>query len=476
MERRKIVLRMLLVCAMFVLFLSVLLSVLRGTSDAGPDTIAEIQADQLESPAEPASDEAIAEAQADLPEREQTSRMHNEAITEYDTQLSPPQSEFLTIELSGYELTADDLFRERHTYLIDADYAIPLLEFESMRFDVFLTDAPHGYIAINHVRTISRYVPYRIPFTQREYCAARLIVYMLLAKGFDAEQIEVQYFNIDDPENEYILNPAADSTAIMETRGWLPNQTLREHSQNIILTIPGQSEKKIVIGAHYDSLPYAGASDNASGVALLLESAQRMMYTDNYYTLVYVFFGAEEIGLIGAFYFYNSLTEDEQDNILLMINADSLFEGPHPIFGVGYYEERFFGVLGYTGMPESNEVSLRIEELASKLNRDRDLGLWNAPEVIGLATDHLAFLFNGHTVMYFIGIEIASYILVANGDSYSYAPRKRHLHGAGPFPFLHSERDTYDFISNERPGLMEDNLYSFGVFLEEVLLMLVYRQ
>ena len=133
-------------------------------------------------------------------------------------------------------------------------------------------------------------------------------------------------------------------------------------SQNIILTVPGLSDEAIVVGAHYDSVLYPGASDNASGVALLLESAQRMLNIDNYHTIVYVFFGGEEVGLVGSTYYVSSLSEQDHDNILFMVNADVLIEGPYLVYGTG-------------GMPEiddedeiENLRELLIEELVERVN------------------------------------------------------------------------------------------------------------
>lgn len=52
-----------------------------------------------------------------------------------------------------------------------------------------------------------------------------------------------------------------------------------------------------------------------------------------------MFFGVHELGNWGALYFYNSLTQQRQDNIVMMINADALVGGPYLMYsattGVG---------------------------------------------------------------------------------------------------------------------------------------------
>jgi hypothetical protein len=101
-------------------------------------------------------------------------------------------------------------------------------------------------------------------------------------------------------------------------------------SFNIIAIKQGDSDKQIVIGAHYDSVDdegSQGADDNASGVAVLLETAKRVVNIETPYTLVFVAFGAEEVGLWGSAYFVDELKTGEQINIIGMVNLDSLVAG-----------------------------------------------------------------------------------------------------------------------------------------------------
>jgi TonB family C-terminal domain len=120
-------------------------------------------------------------------------------------------------------------------------------------------------------------------------------------------------------------------------------------SQNIVAVLPGSDsllrEEYIVIGAHYDHLGrqlrvvngeetwmlYPGADDNASGVALMLELAR--MAADQPYmfkrSLVFVGFGAEEIGLFGSWYFVNRAFSQIY-NTVGMLNLDMLGRSGRP--------------------------------------------------------------------------------------------------------------------------------------------------
>lgn len=106
-------------------------------------------------------------------------------------------------------------------------------------------------------------------------------------------------------------------------------------SYNIVGERIGTSGKQILLGAHYDSAPSSstldrtnleGTNDNASGVGVLLELAQRLSAATTH-TVKFIFFGAEEIGLVGSEAYANSLSQPEIDNTLVMVNFDSLVFG-----------------------------------------------------------------------------------------------------------------------------------------------------
>jgi len=120
---------------------------------------------------------------------------------------------------------------------------------------------------------------------------------------------------------------------------------LRENkvtTQNIIAKIPSQDSKSyIIIGAHYDHLGYGGpnsgsrrpdtnaihygADDNASGVAAMLEIAEKLESIRDSLNknLVFIGFGAEEQGLIGSKYFMEHSNINPK-NIEAMINIDMI--------------------------------------------------------------------------------------------------------------------------------------------------------
>lgn len=114
-------------------------------------------------------------------------------------------------------------------------------------------------------------------------------------------------------------------------------------SPNIIATREGTSDQQIIVGAHYDNAPSSssldrsgleGVNDNASGVGVLLELAQRLEPNPEN-TVKFVLFGAEEIGLVGSEYYANNMSTEEIDNTLVMVNLDSLIVGDKMYFNSG---------------------------------------------------------------------------------------------------------------------------------------------
>jgi len=109
--------------------------------------------------------------------------------------------------------------------------------------------------------------------------------------------------------------------------------------KNVIAILRGTvtPESYIVTGGHHDSMSGSpmtdapGADDNASGTAAVMETA-RVLKRIGYQpagSIVFVTFGAEEIGLVGS-YVYAQQAFNTGMNIKLMINHDMISYRPNP--------------------------------------------------------------------------------------------------------------------------------------------------
>ncbi len=121
----------------------------------------------------------------------------------------------------------------------------------------------------------------------------------------------------------------------------LQDQRLR--SQNVIGIVPGTArpDSTLLVTAHYDHLGalgtgvyFPGANDNASGVALLLALARHFKHRPARYTLVFVAFSGEEVGLVGSRYFAEHPVVDLSKTRFLL-NFDMVASGKDGITVVG---------------------------------------------------------------------------------------------------------------------------------------------
>lgn len=138
---------------------------------------------------------------------------------------------------------------------------------------------------------------------------------------------------------------------------------------NIIGFLDNQAAYTIVVGAHYDHIGYGdlgnskdslnigkihnGADDNASGVAGLLELAKH--YAKNRikerFNLLFIAFGAEELGLLGSKYF-TEYPVVALNTIHWMLNMDMIgrYNPGNGVAVIGYGTSSYFPEI-FKGIP-----------------------------------------------------------------------------------------------------------------------------
>jgi aminopeptidase Y len=100
----------------------------------------------------------------------------------------------------------------------------------------------------------------------------------------------------------------------------------RETFNIIAETKEGDADNVIVLGAHLDSVQAgAGINDDGSGTTALLEIVSSFKkYTGLKNKVRFIWWGAEESGLIGSLYYTRSLPEEERDKIRFYLNFDMI--------------------------------------------------------------------------------------------------------------------------------------------------------
>ena len=120
-------------------------------------------------------------------------------------------------------------------------------------------------------------------------------------------------------------------------------------TRNIIAETPGGDPGRVVVvGAHLDSVPRgAGINDNGSGSAGILEIAEQLGARDQSdlkQKVRFMWFSAEEFGLLGSAAYVAGLPQSERDRIELMLNFDMIgspnfvrfvYDGDNSAFPVG---------------------------------------------------------------------------------------------------------------------------------------------
>ncbi|MDQ3020725.1 MAG: M28 family peptidase [Bacteroidota bacterium] len=167
-------------------------------------------------------------------------------------------------------------------------------------------------------------------------CKREIIENIFKANGLDLLKIQNEIDSTKSP-NSFLLD---NTTAIIETHV----EPLTITTDNVIGFLEGNDpvlkNEVIVIGAHRDHLGYGGygslysgsdkqihngADDNASGIAGLLEIAQKISADKNNLkrSILFIGFGAEEAGLLGSVFFTKSEIF-EKLNIVAMLNMDMI--------------------------------------------------------------------------------------------------------------------------------------------------------
>ena len=158
-------------------------------------------------------------------------------------------------------------------------------------------------------------------------------------------------------------------------------------SRNVVVKMPGDSSggRVVVLGAHYDTTPGTqGANDNGSGVATVMTIIREIADEDFPFDLWFVLFGAEELGLYGSRHFVDSLSMEERDSIVAMLNFD--------VVGTGEVAE----VIGDDGLVEA----------AIAHGAAIDIEVRRGVPLEGASSDHTSFRVVGIPAAFFLADDL----------------------------------------------------------------------
>lgn len=212
---------------------------------------------------------------------------------------------------------------------------------------------------------------------------------------------------------------------------------------------PKLNDEFVVIGAHYDHLgmggegsgsrvpdtlaPHLGADDNGSGVVGLLNLAKRLSEksTEIKRSIMFVSFGAEELGLLGSKHFVQNLPVDVS-KIVAMLNMDM----------IGRLNDQNEVAIAGTG------TAPNFEALLNELAGTSPLKLSYSPEGFG-ASDHASF--------YAADIPVLFYTTGAHPEYHTPADSPDKINYEGIVEVVNLVEQTVLHIANtiERPQFTE---------------------
>jgi len=146
----------------------------------------------------------------------------------------------------------------------------------------------------------------------------------------------------------FIIKDAAVPVEIKRIKYKVKNDFIKNiTTQNVIAQVKGTTypDSIVLFTAHYDHIGQmdetsyvAGANDNASGTAMLINLAEYYAKNPAPYTTVFIAFGGEELGLLGSKHFVDSWWLNLED-IKFQINLDIVGGGSE---GVQIVNSRVF--------------------------------------------------------------------------------------------------------------------------------------
>ena len=278
----------------------------------------------------------------------------------------------------------------------------------------------YGDIAYDHIYELSEEIGARVAGSSEEFEAMEYIKDAFEDIGY---KTEIQEFTINNRGNK---------------------------SYNVIATKDGKSSKELIVGGHYDSVNTdgsKGADDSASGIGVILETAERLKNIKTPYTVKFVAFGAEEGGLKGSKHYVSEMDKKEIENTVAMINLDSLIAGD---------KMYVHGSLGDKGFVR--EQALNIAE-KKKLNLEINPGLNSTyPEgTTGGWSDHGPF---DNVGIPYAAFEATNWE-IGDNDGYTQTENFGSI--------WHTKNDNLEFFETNFPGRVEERLTTFSEVLTELI-------
>jgi Zn-dependent M28 family amino/carboxypeptidase len=159
---------------------------------------------------------------------------------------------------------------------------------------------------------------------------------------------------------------------------------------NVHGVLKGQLDTTVVICAHHDTVPFTmGATDNAAGVAIVVELARLLSTQDSKFTYQFITFGGEELEMKGSQRF---LEDYDLGNVLLCMNFDSIGALPGEVLALTAGPDEL--IEWVTGFAQTNKYPTRCRRVATSGGDNKPFAARGIPTIhfacLGTTTEKVA--------------------------------------------------------------------------------------
>lgn len=198
-------------------------------------------------------------------------------------------------------------------------------------FSVMAKEPALGETASTQARHIATVFPGRMTGSPAELLSAEYLQQQFAQWGYqsDIRQFHGRY-HYTSKDGQKTWQNVTGSTVIAAHEGQLPQQIIIMANLD---TYAPQSDKDS--DNNMGGLTLQGIDDNASGLGVMLELAQRLQHVKTHYTVRFVATSGEAEGHPGADDYLKRMSVKEKKNTLLVINLSHLIVGEHLYFNSG---------------------------------------------------------------------------------------------------------------------------------------------
>ena len=135
---------------------------------------------------------------------------------------------------------------------------------------------------------------------------------------------------------------------------------------NVICLLPGNSDRVIIVGAHFDRVSEGdGVVDNWSGASLLPSLYEAVKTEPHKHTYIFIGFTDEEQGEVGSRFYARQMTKEQVAATDAMVNMDTLGLGSTEVWA-SHSDKRLANALAYLAKQLSFPIAaVNVEQVGS---------------------------------------------------------------------------------------------------------------